>query len=1139
MHNCGIHGFSVSARLYLQRLTVLNASILLLFVAVCAPHGFAQRAASAPGAQVSQPGPETSRRVVKFRTQEGTWISLDVSPDGRAIVFSLLGDLYTLPIAGGRAEPLTSGMAWDDQPRFSPDGRHVAFISDRSGILNLWIIDSDGKNPRQLSEVLNNTSASPICSPAWSPDGKSIVVSQRPGAFHIDPNDVSIARFHWLLAAYEVETGRMRWLGDATAGNARVALGPTFDPGGHTIYAAFRPYVPARELTQSASAASAALARLDRYNFWRIERMDLDTGSIFPVLAPSLGRGGIRPVTSRDGRYLAYVSSSGSGLGLRLLDLHALKERWLIQETMDGLQASANDQEDRDLAPGYAFTPDSKALVVAFNGKIHRIEIANGEISIVPFVVDVERELLPMKVYQFTLPDNGARIRGIMQPALSPEGKKVVFSALSRLWVMGVPEKGESPQVPKRLTADSVGEFYPSWSPDGQWIAYSTWEDGKGGAVRRIRVGTNGEGANTSPEILTKEPALYFHTAFSPDGKRIALVRADMSLKGVLLGANWAPKDVTLNSIPATGGALQRIASLDAPRGQPSRNPVEQVYFTDDPDHVHVGLRSWKLDGSGGAVSLDVFDDSWATLGMMNDVSGMMAPNGRRALITHRQTLSEVLLPSSSEKKAGAFNVEEAQLRPFGSDAGSASLWGAALAPWFSWSRDGKRALFSQGGTIFIGDVQPSGWTSFRRVDVPLTIQRDEPHGAVMLKGARLITMRGEEVLEKGDLLVQDGRIVTVGTAGKVDIPSDAKVIDVSGKTILPGYVDIHDHFSIPAGLHSAQVPEFLVRLAYGVTAFRDPYETQNRYNDMFAYQDLERAGQLLSPRVFSTGIAHLSRMPVKDLKQAMEVLHPTADYLDAETFKEYSYDATQPERQLISQAALQSGINATPHSNGGIHWLTTAIYGYSGVEHSYGSRFYDDVATLIAKSGTTSTNTYILDIGAVNYVIRHDDTAEHLKRFNRFLPPVVRAQRWDMIRRSYEANGGTPTIEEFLPELQDAALVAARGGHVGMGAHGNILGIGFHYEMWLHALGGMPNHDILRSATIVGATAIGHANDFGSLERGKFADLQVLDKNPLEDIHNTMSVRYVMKNGRLYQADDLTETWPRQKPLDPIYLWP
>lgn len=132
----------------------------------------------------------------------------------------------------------------------------------------------------------------------------------------------------------------------------------------------------------------------------------------------------------------------------------------------------------------------------------------------------------------------------------------------------------------------------------------------------------------------------------------------------------------------------------------------------------------------------------------------------------------------------------------------------------------------------------------------------------------------------------------------------------------------------------------------------------------------------------------------------------------------------------------------------------------------------------------------------------------------------------------------GPLELDNLRALVSSAARIVTKGGRVGMGAESDIPTLDIHYEMWLHALGGMPNDEILRSATIVGAEAIGHASDLGSLESGKLADLQVLDKNPLEDIHHSTSIRYVMKNGRLYQAEDLTEVWPRYKALPSAYRW-
>src|SRR5215472_12566266 len=113
-------------------------------------------------------------RKIEFTTDEGTWLSLDVSPDGKTIVFELVGDIYTLPIEGGEAKLIAGGMAFDSQPKFSPDGKWIAFISDREGSENIWIMHSDGSGVRQVSKDPNNE----FCSPSWSPDGNYIFASK-------------------------------------------------------------------------------------------------------------------------------------------------------------------------------------------------------------------------------------------------------------------------------------------------------------------------------------------------------------------------------------------------------------------------------------------------------------------------------------------------------------------------------------------------------------------------------------------------------------------------------------------------------------------------------------------------------------------------------------------------------------------------------------------------------------------------------------------------------------------------------------------------------------------------------------------------------------------------------------------------
>lgn len=265
-------------------------------------------------------------------------------------------------------------------------------------------------------------------------------------------------------------------------------------------------------------------------------------------------------------------------------------------------------------------------------------------------------------------------------------------------------------------------------------------------------------------------------------------------------------------------------------------------------------------------------------------------------------------------------------------------------------------------------------------------------------------------------------------------------------------------------------------------------------------------------------------------------MLKKYSEFYGTETIKQYMAGDRRT-RQFILMAAREQKL--TPTLEGGLDFkknLTEAMDGYAGIEHTMPiAPVYQDVLTLLAQSGTTWTPTLIVQYGgpwAENYWYEYSDVVNDPK-LNRFTPRDV-VERKALRRPGWWA----PSQWSFSLFAEQAAKVVAAGGRVGMGSHGQLQGLGAQWEIWNIASGGMPKYDVLRVATIFGAEAIGHEKDIGTLEAGKLADLQVLDRNPLDDIKNTNTIRFVMKNGRLYDGNTMNEIWPRQRQIARLWWW-
>jgi Tol biopolymer transport system component len=1070
--------------------------------------------------------PITAARTITLDTDEGSWISLDVSPDGRTIVFDLLGDLYTMPIGGGVAKPLTRGMMYDAQPRFSPDGRWVVFTSDRDGGDNVWMIDVATGATRQITKGKQNR----YRSPEWTPDGGSIIVSR--AAAPIGPSKP--------------------WIFHRDGGTGiQLVRDPTPLPNG-----AF-----------PLSLVGAAFGKDDRY-IWFAQRMGAwEYNAAFPqytlvTLDRQTGRrdargsmlgGAFRPALSADGRYLAYGSRYEAQTGIRLRDFESGDERWLAWPVQRDEQESV---ASLDALPGFSFTPDAQAIVISYGGRIWRVPVDGSPATPIPFRVQSVVEMGPKLAFTYRVSDSAEFIvKQIRDAVPSPDGRRLALVAMDKLYVMDFPGG-----TPRRLSDSDDTEANPAWSRDGQWIAFVSWSK-NGGQVWKVNAGQG------RPQQLTQSRAMYAQPVWSPDGHRVVVTRspAQPALEeGGFRGA------ADLVWIPAAGGRAVLIAPSGGRSGPHFATDSSRIYL-----HSGGGLVSIRWDGTDERTHVRIVGARGPEATAASTASWVrLSPDASTVLSQVGNDLFVFPIVDSGEPATinlAAPDNAELPVRRL-TDVGG---------QFPAWSNDGRRVHWSIGNSHFVYDLvrarqiddsiaavtppppappapaaapapgaagpaaQPQ---RYQPVETRITIraQRDLPTGTAVFRGARIVTMKANEVIARGDIVVRNNRIIAVGPSGSVQVPAGARSFDVSGTTIVPGFVDTHAHLGLRGGIHQ-QPWSYLANLAYGVTTTRDP---QTGTTDVLSYEDLVNAGAGIGPRIYSTGPGLFSQVyvpgngeDIRDLEHARRVMRRYSQYYDTKTLKMY-IGGNRQQRQWILMAAREQ--NIMPTTEGALdtrYDMTMAIDGYPGQEHAIPMfPAYRDVVALFAQSGIAYTPTLLVSYNGPfgeNWFYTTENVYDDpkLRRFTPYEELAAKSRRRVRGQRGGGNEAGWYARDEYSFDkiARVANEIVKAGGRVGVGSHGQLQGLGYHWEMWLLASGGMSTHDVLRCATIFGAEALGLALDLGSIESGKLADFVVLDRNPLENIRHTNSVRMVMKNGRLYDGNTLDETYPRQRKTEAI----
>lgn len=779
-----------------------------------------------------------------------------------------------------------------------------------------------------------------------------------------------------------------------------------------------------------------------------------------------------QPRVSRDGTLLGYVvlENDQARLVVQELSSGTARQTGCLMEPLRAEISGAGPEAS------YAFLPDKQSIVLARGGKLFRCYFG-GETSQLPISVPISvattLQARPKRPSQISL---SRRPRYLAAPA---DLSQIAFTSQGHLWL-----KSAASQQAHRMSSSSSQEHMAAFSPAGTELAYAAIDEA-GESHIVVRVLDTGK-----EKVLVSSKALLLNPTWSSDGRKIAFIESNYG------GRYKAPHRLRWVNREGYSGDIGEV-DPGAFRYFPvlTWNSESTGIFYTRLNILSLELISHVI-GSAPQVLLETDSTIW-------DIR--VSPSGRYVAFQDKLGLS-----------IAPFSASAAE-RPHysASDIETANRVAKDGADYFQWVAN-DRLVWSAQENVYVAD--PNGKKE-QIADLSVPRTSDSKVGRTAYVGARAITMSGLGVLEDALIITSNNKIEYVGPRNGSAALDDATVVDISGKTVMPGIVDVHTHFlrTFEVEATAPITRDMFATLAYGVTTVFDP---SGPTIDASVRSENSQSDEFTGPTYYGAGLPLLgaygsfNQTPVRSYEEALHWTHLLAR-AGALMVKEY-LQPTRHQRRWLADAAKHWGLGVTAHEVRNLRVpLSLVVDGYTGIEHNMTNRpVRDDVKQFLVSSGIAMTPTLGVTVQPGEYLQSLSSSRDQRARCL-----IAPRSNKSTVVPSDKAKLQLISSSDFVV-ARDYADILNRGGNVSIGGHGEAPGLDSHWEMQLLEMAGAKRISILQAATVNGAKKLGMENHIGSLAAGMDADFVVLNSNPLDGIKNTLDISRIVRRGR-------TVAWP------------